>query len=166
MAIIGLMLLTVVLLPAHAVPRERVPGRPLSDKEVQKIIRKARLQEMEKLKNVNPPEYKKQRVAFDRLEKIKMIAAQFKRNQITEKAAASALFTLVEQAVQPEMADLDDRITKAEKKLVFLKQSRNNPELLVQRRIEELLGKRQAEPDDLPALLMTSPGGLIPCAPL
>jgi len=104
--------------------------------------------ELEMLKKTNPQLYQKKKNDIENKAKIKAIVASFREGKISSSQAESQLSPLVKQQMQDYIKSLDDRIARLQKKLDFYKKAKVNPDLLIKKRIDELLGKSKPSPED------------------
>ena len=155
-----LMASLVPLLPARArsqddseplAKREASPGPKPEDaqRRLQKIRtkrREMREREMAALKEKDPQAYAERLEARKRQKMIDQIVAAARSRTLTEEQAENELSPLLKTLLQPQLNGLPERIARLEKRLILLKQFQKDPELLVRRRAQELLGERAPEP--------------------
>jgi hypothetical protein len=114
-------------------------------------MRKAREQQMEAWKKLNPEVYEQMRKADEEQSKIDAIVADFREGRLSEGEAGRKLRPLIENAIQVERKGLDERIVRLQKELDFLRKAKEDSDLLFQRHIQSLLGKLPGtlgRPDD------------------
>ncbi len=112
-------------------------------------IEKARWKELEELKKTSPDAYKEQKAALTRQVQISDIINSFHQMTISQQEARRALAPLVQQEIKNNVQLLDKKIEILQKKLVFLKQARKNPNFFVKSKVDELLGKSLPNPEDM-----------------
>jgi uncharacterized coiled-coil protein SlyX len=110
-----------------------------------------RLQEeqLKELKKNNPELYKERMDDIERWEEINKIVVSYRDGKISEARAVKELYPLVEKSLENYIDGLDERIAKVEKKLESLKDVKSDPDMLIKKRIEQLLGKTVPSPEDL-----------------
>ena len=99
----------------------------------------------EQLKKTNPRAYEALNRARERGSEIEGIVAKARGGKLPEEEARKRLYPLLKESHGPELSELRDRIARMEKQLAFLKKAEKNPDLLVHRRIDEMLGKPPEE---------------------
>lgn len=108
-----------------------------------KMLEKAQQEQLERLKQENPQAYQEQKAAMDRQKKIQEVTTLFFQGKLPLPEAKAALSPFVKQQMQEEGAfsNLGARIQRLEERLAFLKKAKLQPELLVQERVDQMLGK-------------------------
>ena len=87
---------------------------------------------------------------MDRQTKIGAVVKAFYTKSISAEAAESQLTPLIRQDVQAEVAALPSQIERLEKRLDFLRKARTNPDLLIKKRVDQMLGRGgPPSPDDM-----------------
>lgn len=123
-----------------------------SQKQMEKIhqdMEKRQQQELERLKETDPQAYQERRASLDRQAQIQALIASFQAGKISLSQAESQLYPLVEEDMQVYINNLGVMIQRQEKQLEFLKEVRSDPQQLIKKRIDELLGKSRPNPEDL-----------------
>lgn len=105
-------------------------------------------EELERLKNINPRLYEQRLRELERKDKIKAIIKEFRQGRLSEAQSESQLFPLIKEELGPKISALDARIRWLEKQLAFTRSAKQNPDVLVKERIEQLLGRSMAEADE------------------
>lgn len=118
-------------------------------KRMQEEYRKQQEQELERLKQTAPQLYQERKQAMKRQDKMQAILTAFREGNLTDAQAEQQLFPLVKQETQGEVAGLNERIARLNKQLTFLKQAQQDPDLLVRKRIQLMLGKSTPNPEEL-----------------
>ena len=145
---------TFLFLPGFVFSQHKPPTDTEKMQQKQKMdkmrqdIEKHHQDELETLKKTNPQLYQKKKNDIENKAKIKAIVASFREGKISSSQAESQLSPLVKQQMQDYIKSLDDRIARLQKKLDFYKKAKVNPDLLIKKRIDELLGKSKPSPED------------------
>ena len=113
----------------------------------------------EVLEKKNPQLYKERQEALERQAKINAIVTAFRKGEISSYHAESQLNPLVKQEIEDDINKLESKIASLEKKLESLKEAKTNPEPLIKKRIDQMLGKTMLTPDEL---MKESPDALPP----
>lgn len=144
--------LALAVLASPLLRAQEPPALGLESKEsrrwIQKIqenMREENERRLGQLQKSDPEEYRRQKEALGRQKESETVLERWRQGTLSEKQARRQLYPLVKEGLKPELEGLDKRIADLEKRLDFLKQVRKNPDLLVRRRIEEMLGKRPPE---------------------
>ncbi len=129
---------------------------PTMDEEMQERMRnteqeleKQRKAELERIKEFSPEAYKSQKKAMDRQDQISQILSAYSQKTITAEEAERRLTPFIRQQVQQELTSMDEQIKMMEKKLAALRQAKGNPNALVKKRIDQMLGRSMPSPDDM-----------------
>jgi septal ring factor EnvC (AmiA/AmiB activator) len=136
------------------------PAKPASVEERQKEMEKQyqemknkqeKMQEeqLERLKRQNPQLYKERKAALDNQAKIDSIVFSFRQGKISASEAERQLYPLIKESMQGEIDVLPKNIERLEKQLEFLKKTQKNPDLLIKKRIDEMLGKASHTPEEV-----------------
>ena len=149
--------MAMVLVTAPLVLADQVPSKPPSPEEMQKQMEKMRQdaermqqQELERLRQIDPKMYEARKSAMDRQAKIGAIVKAFYTKSISAESAESQLTPLIRQDVQAEVAAIPTQIQRLEKRLDFLRKARANPDLLIKKRVDQMLGRGgPPSPDDM-----------------
>lgn len=104
--------------------------------------------ELGRLKEVNPKLYEQRKKELERQAKINAILKDFHQGKLTDEQSESQLFPLVKEELGPKISALDVRISWLEKQLAFTRSAKQNPDVLIKERIEQLLGRSMADADD------------------
>lgn len=132
------------------------PPKPPDLEEMHQNVRKAqeeaeqrRKQDLERLKELNPEAYQAQLKAQERQAQIGQVMSAYQQQKITAEDAERRLTPLIRQEVQQELAGLDDQIRMTEKKLAALRRAKGNPNALVKKRVDQMLGRSMPSPDEM-----------------
>jgi hypothetical protein len=129
------------------------PGQaPPSPEEMQRSMQEMQAKEMEQLKKFSPQMYEERKTALEWQKKIDVIVLAYRSGALSAQEAERDLYPLLKQEMKPqEMAKgLDAQIARLERKLDFLKKAKADPDLLVKKRIDELLGvSSMPTPDEM-----------------
>lgn len=108
-----------------------------------KMLEKAQQEQLERLKQENPQAYQQQKAALDRQKKIQEVTTLYFQGKVSLPEAKATLSPFVKQQMQDEGAfsNLEARIQRLEERMTFLKKAKLQPELLVQERVDQMLGK-------------------------
>lgn len=111
--------------------------------DFQKAFSQSQQEALERLREKNPQAYQEQKAAIDRQSKIQEITGLYFEGKFPLPEAKAALSPLVKEQLQDEgvFSNLDKRIQRLEEQLALLKKSKEQPELLVEERINQLLGR-------------------------
>ena len=132
-------------------PQEMEKERARMEQEMKKMqeeMKKRQEEELKRLKEIDPQSYKA-RVAFlERQEKISKIITDFHQEKISEKAAKKKLRPLVKENMQSYIKALPENIERLQKQLDFLTKVEKNTNLLIDKRIDQMLGLEAPQPQD------------------
>lgn len=101
----------------------------------------------EKLRRFNPEAYARWQEEKSRNAEIQKIILQARRSEITEKDAERKLKPLVKETMTTKVERIDARIACLESQLAFLKKAQDDPSVIVEQRVKELLGKAKERTD-------------------
>lgn len=138
-----LMNISVIVLMIPMVCIAEGPKGPASLADFVKMLDMSQQEQLERLKQENPQAYQQQKTAMDRQNKIQEITTLYFQGKLTLPEAKAALSPFAKQQIQEEGAfsNLGATIQRLEKRLAFLKKAELHPELLVQERVDQMLGK-------------------------
>lgn len=105
-------------------------------------------EEMERLKKDFPALYEERKGAMTQQSKINEIVSSFHQQALSLQEAQGKLYPVVREQMRADIAGLDQKIAALEKQLDSLKKARSNPDLLVKKRIDGLLGQGMPSPDE------------------
>lgn len=105
------------------------------------MMEKIQKDELERLKKENPSLYKARKAALEGQDRINEIVSSFRQGKSSLQEAQRHLYPLVKEQLQQELRTLDERIARLEKTLDSLRKAKRNPDLLVKKRVGELLGQ-------------------------
>lgn len=128
-------------------PQTKQPGTKELSSQEQEAIKQQ--QELDFLKKNNPEEYKKRKEFYDRQNKISSILAAFSDHKIDAIGARRQLYPLVKKDFEAYFLNLDSEISYLEKKIQSLKKIKLNNDMLIEKRIKQMLGEESPSPDDL-----------------
>ena len=117
-------------------------------KRMQEEMRKREEQELEALKQTAPQLYQERKATLERQGKLQSILSDFQQGKLKADQAESQLFPLMKAEMRYELEGLNERITRLEQQLAFLKKAKQDPDLLVRRRLGMMLGKQQETPGE------------------
>lgn len=151
-------LFTLILLAVSQHPAGRqgwAAGPPTLDEitkqmeEQHRQMEKRQGEEMERLKKDSPSLYEERKGAMARQNKINEIVSSFYQHSLSLQEAQEKLYPIVRDQMRADIAGLGQKIADLQKRLDFLKKTRGNPDLLVQKRIDGLLGQSMPSPDEM-----------------
>ncbi|MBI4370873.1 MAG: hypothetical protein HY552_01100 [Elusimicrobia bacterium] len=99
-----------------------------------------RRQQLERLKASDPAAYAALQEDLRAQEEIQKILARAGSGALSPAAAKAALRPLVKSQMQSELAGLDERIGRLERRLADLKKAKKDPDSFVDQRVESMLG--------------------------
>lgn len=114
---------------------------------------KQEIQRLEELKKRDPKAYEQQKAQYDRQKKISQLLQAYHDRKLSDSSAAQQLYPLIKADVNEEAKSIDERIEQAKQYLTDLQEIKRNPELLIKRRIDRLLGKGDPGRDGFGAFL-------------
>lgn len=140
---VGAMVLSGLVVCAAEESKEQAPAA-----DFLKAFAQAQQDELERLKERDPQQYQRQKAALDRQKKIQEVIGLYSNGKLSLTEAKAALSPLVKEQMQEEgtFSVPEARIQRLEEKLAFLKEARKQPELLIQERIDQMLGKPVSSP--------------------
>ena len=104
-------------------------------------------QEMRRLMQQPPQMSEQEKTAMEREKKIGVIMNAYHQRALSAQEAERDLFPLIKQSIQQrELQGLEFQIQELEKQLEFLKKAKSDPDVLVKKRIDELLGRSGPNP--------------------
>jgi hypothetical protein len=146
--------ITILFLPVMALTQE-LPTQPDMQK-IQKDAEKMKQQmenmqqeQLEFLKKLNPQAYQQSKAAYDRAKQIDAVISLLRQGKISSSDAERQLYPLIKEDLRSIVNSMDQKISDLEKKLDYCRKVRSNPEILVKKRIDELLGKSLPNPEDV-----------------
>lgn len=105
-------------------------------------IKKREMEELERLRATDPELYEKRKRQIEINERIEEIVISFREGRISEAAAVKQLYPLMREQTREYIDDyLKLEIERLDKRLDFLKRVEKDPDILIQRRINQILGK-------------------------
>jgi len=105
---------------------------------------------LERLKTTDPEAYKQQKTRLEQQKKISEILEAFYEKKLDAASAESRLYPLIKAQTEEELAGIDSRIDRARKQLEELENIKANPETLVKKRLDQLLGRMKPGERGLP----------------
>ena len=96
---------------------------------------------MEQLKSLDPEQYARRKAAQDRQQEINRIVGAYQAGRLTADAAETQLRRFVVVQVAEQLAVLDYEIAQTTQRLHDLQEDKRDPERLMRRRIDRLLGR-------------------------
>ena len=116
--------------------------------DFQKAFGQSQQEALERLREKDPQAYQQQKTSMERQKKIQEVVGLYFQGKFPLVEAKAALSPLVKQQIQEEgvFSNLEARIKRLEEQLLFLKNAKNQPELLVEERINQMLGKSASSP--------------------
>jgi hypothetical protein len=139
-----LIMIFIAAFSCGSVCAQGLPGPEKMQKEMEKMNREfeaRQAEEMERLKKSDPVSYQQRKDAADAQAKIAAVITAFQQGQISLAQAEGKLYPLVKQDVKSFADSLNTEIAHAEKRLEYLKKAKADPEFLIRKRIDSLLGK-------------------------
>ena len=112
-------------------------------------IRKLQAQQEEKLKK-DPELYRKVKAMRERAESIRAVLEAYQGGKLSRADAEQKLAPLIREDALAELPSLQGRIQKMESELEFLRKASKDPDLLVRRRLDQMLqppGPRRTPPE-------------------
>jgi GTP1/Obg family GTP-binding protein len=121
---------------------QKQPQSPLegiNSSEIKKM--EAREKEyLETLKKEDPRAYEKAASQMRRQKKIAKIIQDYYEKLISSVEAQSRLYPLVKENMQDRIANIDNDIEMLKEKLSDLEKAKKNPDFLIQKQIDQMLG--------------------------
>ena len=146
----AVLLISVSIGMSQAADEPPTPEKIRDDQQrMQLDMEKARWKELEEAKKTSPEAYKEKKAALTRQVQINDIIKSFHQMTLSQQEARRALEPLVQQEIKNDVQLLDRKIEALQKKLVFLKQARKNPNFFVKKKVDELMGKSPPNPSDM-----------------
>jgi len=124
---------------------------PEMEKQIERSkedMEKARDIHLNDLKKSNPELYKARLNAIDNQEEMNKIVVSYREGKISGAKAEKELYPLVEDSLKGYLDSLDERIEKEQKKVDSLKEVKRDPDILIKKRIDQILGKAAPSADD------------------
>jgi hypothetical protein len=118
-------------------------------KQMQQQYEKTQQEELERLKKMDPKLYEQRQRDLQRQTKINAILQEFHQGKLTDAQCESQLFPLIKEELGPEISGLEARIQRLEKQLAFTRSAKQNPDLLIKKRIGQMLGRPMAGPEEM-----------------
>lgn len=118
-------------------------------KQMQQQYEKTQQEELERLKKMDPKLYEQRKKDLERQAKINAILKDFHQGKLTDEQSESQLYPLMKEELGLEISGLDARIKRLEKQLEFMRSAKRNPDVLIKKRIDQMLGKSIADPDEI-----------------
>ena len=112
-------------------------------------IRKLQAEQEEQLKK-DPELYRKVKAMRERAESIRAILEVYQGGKLSRAEAEQRLAPLIREDALAELPSLQGRIKKMESELEFLRKASKDPDLLVRRRLDQMLqppGPRKTPPE-------------------
>lgn len=109
-------------------------------KRMKEETEKRRQEELAVLKKMDLEIYKERVALYERQEKINKIVSDFHQKKISEKAAKRKLFPLVKKDLKDTIENIPNRIEQLKKQVDFLQKAKRKPNLLIEKRINQILG--------------------------
>lgn len=147
--------LTALLFMTTGAARAEEPPKPPSPEEMsrqmektQQEMKKLQEQEMEQLKKTSPEQYQKRKSSLELQQQINSILTAFQQGTLSAADAERKLTPLVRQLIEDQTKQLGTEIGRLEKKLDSLRKAKANPDLLVKKQVDMLLGRVSPTSDD------------------
>lgn len=118
-------------------------------KQMQQQYEKTQQEELERLKKMDPRLYEQRQRDLQRQTKINAILKDFREGKLTDAQSEGQLFPLMKEELSLEINGLDDRIKRLEKQLAFMRSAKQNPDVLIKKRIDQMLGRSTAGPEEI-----------------
>jgi hypothetical protein len=141
--------------PGYRAGKGPRPAAPAPEDEEEKEKTFARIQEevdrknreeLERLRASDPEQYARTKEIYDRAKAVEKIVKDFRSGRISEGDARRALTPLEREEMEPLGRETERFVRDLEKTLAFWKAVQKNPEVLVQRQVDYLLGKAESVP--------------------
>jgi hypothetical protein len=126
----------------HARRETGKPSEMPDMRRVQDDLKRQRERTLAELKKTDPKAYEQVRKSLRRQEEIGNILEKARRKEISEFEARESLRPLMTNDRKSWEEDIGKCVVRAEKKLEFLRKIQDDPELMVERQIDMLLGQR------------------------
>ena len=107
----------------------------------QQNLQKQQKEQLEQFKRMDPKTYEAQKKLMARQEQISQILSAYNQKSISADDAERRLTPLVREEVQQQTAGMDNQIWELERKLAALKKAKSNPNELVKKRVDQMLGR-------------------------
>jgi len=101
---------------------------------------KQRQEYLKVLKKIDPELYQSEKEKLDKYSEVDKVVLLFQSGRLSLEAAKNKLYPLLKSLMQGDINELDKRIKDAEFRLKELKEAKSNPDLLINKRISQLLG--------------------------
>ncbi len=118
------------------------------DEKMRKEMEEMQKNELEMLKKTDPEAYQERVDAIERNNKIMEIVSLYNQEQISERSASTQLYPLVEKEMEAQLESIDEQIERLEKKINYLKNCKDNPSELINKRINSYLGKASSASEE------------------
>lgn len=105
-------------------------------------------EELETLKQEDPELYEQRKRAIERQREIDEAISSFYKKEIKLSQAEKRLYPLIKEDVQEFLEGLDTRIEMLKNQLSELERIKEDPEILIQSRINRLLGEESPRPEE------------------
>ncbi len=116
--------------------------------EIQRKNEEMQSRELERLQQDYPAIYETRKTADARRNKISAVVAAFHQNKISAQETEQKLIPLMREELREQINQMDQKISALEKHLAFLKKAKQDPHLLVEKKINELLGLTPPTPEE------------------
>lgn len=148
----GILMISLMLLFSSGLVFAQQPPSPEKMQQEMERMRQEdeqRQQELlERLKKDNPQAYQQRKDSLDRQAKINAIVSSFQTGKISDAQAENQLYPLIKQEVEDYINNSEARIKVLEKQLANLQKAKDNPDFLIKKRINEMLGKSMPNPEE------------------
>ncbi len=121
-------------------PQKQINKVRQKQDDTNKQIMKQRQEYLNVLKKINPELYQKEKERLEKYSEMDKVVLAFQSGRLSLEAAKNKLYPLLKTLMQRDINDLDKRIKEAEFRLQELKKAKSNPDLLINKRITQLLG--------------------------
>ncbi|MCG2705926.1 MAG: hypothetical protein L6254_00045 [Candidatus Omnitrophica bacterium] len=122
-------------------PGQSRPKEEFDFKKFEAERKKAEEKSLEMLKQQNPQMYEQMMKQRKAQEGISRVINDYYQKTISYETAKARLYPLVKESLQGRLANLDNEINLLEKKLSELKKAKKDPDYLIGRQIDRILGK-------------------------
>lgn len=107
---------------------------------------------LENLKKMDPNAYEKQKRNIEAQDKLSQIVQSFREKKIDTDNAFRQMYPLVKELSQDDIKGLEERIKRLKLHLGELEKFKQNPDLLIRKRIDQMLGK--GDPASDPSMMI------------
>ncbi len=111
------------------------------------------LKRIEELKETDPAEYHRQKTSFELRKKISQILESFRQNKIDASTAERQLYPLIKEQSKVDLGAIESRIERVKKYLNELEVIKKDPDILIRKRVDVMLGGAPSDVDPFAVML-------------